>query len=264
MQRKDIIKAGNNWYDYCGGNPLGFIDPLGLDRWAPHVIDARQAAINALRLEQQIREAEEQQRREAEREAMLRYPSIYTQLSRVDVTRIIYMQMQGYGGNSAFHGDNSAFIPLLGKPYINVRDVTDEVNAALWNTVEEAKKRQIPVLDLFWFYNQVNIESYWDIKFIDSWYRTIGTRFPGSYYTPILFRGRLHTPESLGNFTYGYIGAALGIDLWVLTVGSVGVHVSVHGFSPNHFENEIRDIYHIISGFGAYFRGFNSKMKGCD
>ena len=40
MQRKDIIKAGNNWYDYCGGNPLGFIDPLGLDRFPNIDIDA--------------------------------------------------------------------------------------------------------------------------------------------------------------------------------------------------------------------------------
>ena len=31
MISEDPIKAGSNWYVYCSGNPVNFIDPLGLD-----------------------------------------------------------------------------------------------------------------------------------------------------------------------------------------------------------------------------------------
>lgn len=29
---EDPIKDGSNWYSYCGGNPVNFVDPLGLIR----------------------------------------------------------------------------------------------------------------------------------------------------------------------------------------------------------------------------------------
>jgi RHS repeat-associated protein len=30
--QEDPIRSGTNWYDYCGGNPIAFVDPMGLTR----------------------------------------------------------------------------------------------------------------------------------------------------------------------------------------------------------------------------------------
>ena len=29
---EDPVRSGENWYSYCGGNPVMFLDPMGLER----------------------------------------------------------------------------------------------------------------------------------------------------------------------------------------------------------------------------------------
>ena len=53
----------------------------------------------------------------------------------------------------------------------------------------------------------------------------LNTTFPGSYNTKVIYGGMLMTPESLGNFTYGYLGAAFGISYQTLIYGSIGAAV---------------------------------------
>lgn len=130
--------------------------------------------------------------------------------------------------------------------------------------------------NLSWFYNQVNYLAPWDIKRPSVWVNTIGSTFPGTYtinthatsFDTIYFREQRMTPESLGNWTYGYIGAAMGIPLRILLGGSfyaadspmpsnkvsalphpfVGPSVSV----PNpQFQNEMQDWVYIRRGFHA-------------
>jgi len=69
------------------------------------------------------------------------------------------------------------------------------------------------------FYAFVNHKAMWDIKTRSSWETTIGTPFPGRD-TPIIFLNMIMTPESLGNFTYGALGAAYGIPYQILQAGS--------------------------------------------
>jgi hypothetical protein len=104
-----------------------------------------------------------------------------------------------------------------------------------------------------WFYHQMNHEMAWDIKEEDSWNKTIAPdTYPGRFDTPIVFNGMIITPEDLGNYTYGYIGAALGIPLGILHVGSW----YADGWSmPSDVEawaNETRDWTIITEGYYAY------------
>ena len=199
--------------------------------------------------------------------------SIYREFSRDDILRILQMQMHGYS-------DFSAFAPLLREPYSILRDVTCEVNSALWAATEEAERLRRLVFDvqegqidsnigpyasnLLWFYTQVNHSAPWDIKRSAPWNNTIRTEFPGAHNTPLIFRERLMTPESLGNFTYGYIGAALGLSLDLLVIGSW----VADGFSlpslRGDFMNEFRDWGYVAIGFNAFSRGLGSVGGGCE
>ena len=128
------------------------------------------------------------------------------------------------------------------------KNVTTPVNAALAVTAAGASARS-PLFDIGWFYNLVNHDAPWDIKRPARWEETIGTTFPGSFDTPIYFRGSIMTPESLGNWTFGYIGRALGLNLDVLLVGSW--YAAGFPTSGGAWENERGDWSYINRGFQA-------------
>ncbi len=122
--------------------------------------------------------------------------------------------------------------PGQGKPgcmdnYLSVqddptpRDVTQEVNEVLFPTAHGCYIGRSLGLGatLLIFYNMVNHGEEWDIKLEDSWNETIGTPYPG-FDTPIVYNGEEMTPQGLGNYTYGYLGAAFGIPLQILHGGS--------------------------------------------
>ena len=68
---------------------------------------------------------------------------------------------------------------------------------------------------------QVGDQAAQVIKVKKSWENTIGSTFPGSYNTPVIFFGSFTTPEELGNITYGYLGSALGLGTTTLIAGSM-------------------------------------------
>lgn len=59
------------------------------------------------------------------------------------------------------------------------------------------------------------------------------------------------TPESLGNFTYGYLGAAFGISYQTLIYGSIGAA----GLPKSNVDvfNESGDWNYIAMGYLNYF-----------
>ncbi|MCL2083222.1 MAG: polymorphic toxin type 44 domain-containing protein [Oscillospiraceae bacterium] len=59
----------------------------------------------------------------------------------------------------------------------------------------------------------------------------------------------MRTPEELGNYTYGYIGAALGFPLEVLYAGSF---VAADKSTSEKLQNEFNDWGEIKKGYGAY------------
>jgi len=72
----------------------------------------------------------------------------------------------------------------------------------------------------------------------------------------VYFRGLLMTPADLGNFTYGYIGAALGLTVDILIYGSV--FAAITGRSLYNMDNvigEFNDWFFIRKGFYSFNRG---------
>jgi RHS repeat-associated protein len=128
------------------------------------------------------------------------------------------------------------------------RNVTAPVNAALANTATIAAERSPS--DLAWFHGQVNHNAPWDIKRPGPWSDTIGSTFPGAFNTPIYFRGYRMTPESLGNWTYGYIGGAQGISPLMLLGGSW--FAAGFPLAGDDLVNERGDWIYILRGFDAF------------
>jgi len=170
--------------------------------------------------------------------------------------------------------------PLDGKWY---KDYTVPVNAALAKIVRDAEDMRgnihlkLPMVDLgleasvnaarvagniAWFYDQVNHNADWDIKREalpkDSikdelpWDRTIAPNtYPGHINTLIYCNGEVTTPERLGNYTYGYIGRALGLPLGLLYAGSF---VAADKSTLEKLQNEFNDWPEIKKGYYAYRR----------
>ena len=141
---------------------------------------------------------------------------------------------------------------------INPKDVTKEVNNALIPYILEAQKIRKLAYKLGYigeanvlkiFYNWVNHRAVWDIKVEKIWESTIGTPFPGQD-VPIYYNGMLMTPESLGNYTYGRIGAAFGISYKTLIYGSY--YATGLSSRKSVLYNEFNDHKYISLGYMGY------------
>ena len=70
-------------------------------------------------------------------------------------------------------------------------------------------------------YDKVNHGEEWDIKRSNVWKSTLGITYPGSVEASVVYEDGITTPEELGNFLYGYAGAAAKINENLLIAGSV-------------------------------------------
>ena len=146
---------------------------------------------------------------------------------------------------------------------IEIRDVTNEVNAALYSAALNATLLDTIAYNAPWysrlgaelglykeFYSWVNHKADWDIKRAASWERTIGSTFPG-FGTPIIYNGQVMTVEALGNYTYGYLGAAFGFSLEILLGGSY--YAAGLPLKPGDLKNEFNDWRYVSQGYYAYY-----------
>ena len=137
-----------------------------------------------------------------------------------------------------------------------IRDVTSEIAIPLQQAIARAN-----ILDLFseltneiWggmfiypeFYRLVNHKAPWDIKREEVWEATIKTEYPG-YNTVVSFCEIEMTPESIGNFTYGYLGQEYGIPSPLLIAGSY--YAAGFPTARDDLLNEITDWGYIYLGF---------------
>ena len=133
-----------------------------------------------------------------------------------------------------------------------IRDVTYEIDTALAQAVSEIHYPR----DLVVFYGLVNHGAPWDIKRRDCWFTTIGSPYPG-FGVNVYYHGLLMTPEELGNFTYGYLGAAYGFSIQTLIAGSY--YAAGFPTEGEELENEQGDWLFIQLGYKVYLSGFEGK-----
>ena len=250
---EDPIRSGLNWYTYCVNNPLAFIDPWGLAEVAARAFAEGYGASVQWNYNYSSSDGTVYAR------ATFSYGN-FSSLSISGVLRNDIMYADDSVFNNYFGWDilSSADVDA-GVLSVNVdgqfyKDVSTPLNTALASTVAtaEAKYRSLesPISVALWFNNQVKPYAPWDIKVAKSWEDTIGSTFLGSYNAPVYYQGWLTTPEELGNYTFGYIGAATGFDLLILIGGSW----YADGFSTRGtaFDNETRDWGFVSMGYDAY------------
>jgi hypothetical protein len=101
-----------------------------------------------------------------------------------------------------------------------------------------------------WFVSQVDHKMPWDIKRREQWEKTIASIYPGSSSTEVVLYGTITTPEKLGNISYGYIGAALGLSLDELYAGSWVA--ADFPRKAKDVQNEMNDRISIKAGYDWY------------
>jgi hypothetical protein len=135
---------------------------------------------------------------------------------------------------------------------IKYRDVTEEINNALEKAKNHSQRnfliKSLYAYKFIEFYNLVKDKAEWDIKNPDSWKTTIGTDYPGEISTVVTYEGHYYTPEILGNYTYGVIGKAYGIDIDTLLFGSM-LAAGFPSIGTSDFNNEMRDWVFIAKGY---------------
>jgi len=73
--------------------------------------------------------------------------------------------------------------------------------------------------------------------------------YPG-FNTQVYYNGWLMTLEELGNYTFGYIGAAAGFQDFTLIAGSW--YAAGFPIDGSEFDNEIEDWGFVLQGYEVY------------
>ncbi len=93
----------------------------------------------------------------------------------------------------------------------------------------------------------------WDIKRPEPWKKTLGISYPGSYNSLVIISDLFTTPEEMGNFLYGYAGAATNISEKILIFGSIyASKIWKNSATDMQIENEFLDHNAIREGIRCY------------
>ena len=235
---QDIL--GTNMFAYCGNNPVSFSDPYGMWTQVSGGWQAQSGDTLWKLAVQLYGDGTKWTTFEFERDP-----------KTLQVGEIINTV-------SSIRDSTSKNIGLT----VKIRDVTGEVNRALSPYITLGRNiallaNNMPLYEPYrygMFALLVNHGAVWDIKRQISWDSTIGTPFPGNG-AMISYRGMIMTPENLGNYLYGLLGAAFGITYQTLINGSVFAAYS--GGSMKNFSfgitNEFGDWNYIALGYLGYF-----------
>jgi hypothetical protein len=172
----------------------------------------------------------------------------------------------------------------LGLDRDHYKDFTEPINNALeraafharglYDQRESSKILQVVGLDIkkphlsqryIWFLLEVKKEAPWDIKGSESWNKTIAENTYPGFGEKVYYEGSFMTPEELGNYTYGYIGAALGVPLPILLGASyVVADASLFKYywklfvDTNNLKHEIDELKNEYKDWDSIKKGYNA------
>ena len=258
---EDPIRDGLNWYTYCGANPIMLIDTFGLFdyntvlSYNPNVYSEDVVAMQYRLYELGYLSSNEIDGYFGQKTANA--VSAY----KGDMGLWNYGDYWGKVGLTTWQSlglvyrtqadiDRGITIALVG--YNQYFDVTKMFNDQLWYA--EQYLDGLGIKDRYdeW-YKKVNHQGDWDIKEQESWDKTFGGSYPGSYDAYVVLYGELSTPEEMGNIFYGYTGKVIGLLDMVLMSGSVyAAGISGGLGSLNGIRGEISDWALIQQGIDLY------------
>lgn len=148
-------------------------------------------------------------------------------------------------------------------------DVTEIVMRALRERADEIyMDRRLGVNRVSRFHREMNHGGVWDIKRAEQWIGTLGIPVPRGErgrFKRFIFRGREITSEELGNYTYGYLGAANSFVTPALIGGSIVAawrQMFPWGRMPDwdEIENELGDHPDILRGIRDFWADMASGL----
>ena len=263
---EDPVIDGVDWYVYCSNDPINRIDPLGLFDYNTRLSYSQtynkdvevlqnelawlgyldmssggwgyygsktQAAVNAYKNDVGLGNTGKD-KGVVGLQTWTSLGLIYRTQADIDTgVQIVMGRSIGVGGRTQY------------------KDITVPLNKELSAIGEVAETKWST--DFPWFISQVNHGAPWDIKRKEPWEKTIKSTFPGSYDTKVVLFGKITTPEKLGNITYGYIGAAMGMGMNTLKTGSwVAAGLPMRG---DAWANEYSDWTSIQEGYDWWHNG---------
>ena len=246
---------GLNWYVYCNNNPVSFVDPCGLFDYDDRI------SVSHI-YNEDVEVLQNELKRRGFYNGLINGVFGKDTLEAVNLYKF-YNGLGNTGKNNGIVGIQTwTSLGLIYRPQADIdagveittikrkqyKDFSVPINNALNQiTLEAESKTQFNYL---WFYEKVNHNADWDIKRESPWNRTIAQNTYPGFGTKVMYNGNLYTPEQLGNYTYGYIGAAMGMSDSVLILGSwYAAGFPIQGAA---WENEYNDRTDIMKGYFAY------------
>ncbi len=231
---EDPANDGNNWYIYCGNNPVIFIDPLGLFDENSILKNGDKDNIDIKVLQNELKylkyyNGEIDGIYGPKTEEAVR---AYQKDNGLEVDGIVGVKTwSSMGLIYRTQADIDAGVKIFTDGLKQYKDVSVPINNALWKARGSFIDHKY---NLKWFYEQVKTGGPWDIKLKDRWNETIAAEtYPGSGLTQVMLYGTITTPEALGNITYGYLGTAAGFSQSILLQGgdaaANGVQLNLKG-----------------------------------
>jgi RHS repeat-associated protein len=267
--QEDPARSGLNWYVYCSGNPIRFIDPLGLFDYDTVLSSANNKGV--------YNEDVEALQYYLIKQGYLSMPTSRTgvawgyfdSLTANAITAWKNAITPGSGKGVDFSGTmNLSWWKKTGMVYRTEGDITAGVEIVLMShlqyfdisvPVANALARDVGIFESYsedgffsknsWFASMVGDNGVWNLKYrnngVNRWEETLGISFWG-YSTKMLLNGSFVYVEDVGNITYGYLGTAVGFSQSWLIFGSSANHFKNHGFTQ--WANERADQANFVIG----------------
>ena len=219
-----------NWYSYCAGDPVMFVDPWGLFDYDDKLSYNQTYNEDVVALQERLVELG-YMNAPADGEWGYFGPKTLSAVNQYknDMGLWNFGEYEGVVGLTTWQSlgliyrtqgdiDRGVSISLVGrKQYF---DVTKMFNDQLWYA-EQYLKNLFPIGQVqYEWLKKVNHEGDWDIKLRKSWDKTFGGSYPGSPTSQVVLYGELSTHEQMGNIMYGYTGRCIGLADIVLYSGS--------------------------------------------
>ena len=261
---EDPIMDGLNWYAYCNGNPVTFVDPWGLFDYDTKLSkgstgDDVKVLQNELKWLGYYNGEIDGSFGPATLSAVNKYKN--------DAGLWNFDQYEGVVGKTTWESlgliyrtqiDINAEVTIRTIDCKQYFDVTTRFNKVIDYAAKLARNNK---LDAEWFISMVNNGCDWDIKLEKPWKKTMKISYPGGKYTPVICYGMKLSPADLGNILYGYAGSAAAFTPTVLygaggmvQQGGTGVKEFINAFidgAPNWGDSE-EDHFAIRLGIAMY------------